>query len=144
MGRRGPAAVGAELPIRPVPYPQFDGTQHCLGIGVEAFFPNGSNHEQNTYVKQACTGCPLLEQCREYAVSYDVLGVWAGTTYAERRRIRARLGIRPIPLSSDDDMAAMLAALDTGHLPTEEIAIRAGCSTKTVERYRIRRRGEAA
>jgi len=38
---------------------------------------------------QLCTGCPLLEACRNYALAaYEPNGVWGGLTPADRKRLR--------------------------------------------------------
>lgn len=36
--------------------------------------------------KAVCAACPVIEQCREYAI-YEQHGVWFGTTPAERRKL---------------------------------------------------------
>lgn len=131
----------SDLPTRPVRYPRFDGTQPCLEIGPDAFHPYGSDHEQVAYAKQVCTGCLFLEECREFAVSHDVLGIWGGTSYADRRRERRQLGIKAIPITFNDVdlIRRMLAELDDGVTNTEIIAAQVGCSSKTVQRWRLER-----
>lgn len=58
----------------------------CRGnINDVLFFP-----EQRADVdkgKKACTGCPVMGQCRLYAVVHNVPGIWGGTSYAERKRL---------------------------------------------------------
>lgn len=125
-------------PTRPAPYPRYDGTQLCLDIGADAFVIPGDQHEENAALKRVCGPCPFLEPCREFAVSYDVMGVWGGTTYAERRRIREKLKIRPIPVALPDAGAAIakVRLLDDGTRTARELAELVGCSMTTVERAR--------
>ena len=39
--------------------------------------------------KAVCTGCPVLEQCRTYALARPTLsGIWGGTSDRERQALR--------------------------------------------------------
>jgi WhiB family transcriptional regulator, redox-sensing transcriptional regulator len=38
-----------------------------------------------------CMSCPVRRECREYAMTNNELGIWGGTTYDERRRLRRKL-----------------------------------------------------
>ncbi len=40
--------------------------------------------------RSLCRGCPVFEDCLAYALEVDVEGIWAGTTVAERERMRRR------------------------------------------------------
>ena len=44
-------------------------------------------------VKALCAGCPVAQQCLEYALVYKDYGYWGGTTERERQRIRRRLKV---------------------------------------------------
>lgn len=127
-----------QLPTRPVPYPRYDGSQPCLQIGPEAFVIPGDQHQDNAAAKRVCRSCPFLDACHEFAVSYDVVGVWGGTTYADRRRTRRKLGIAAIAIVQPDARTAVarVRQLDDGTLTKAELAERIGCSIKTVERAR--------
>ena len=57
----------------------------CSAEDPELFFP-----ERNSYAREAkavCAACPVLEACRDYALTSPVglAGVWGGTTEQERR-----------------------------------------------------------
>lgn len=41
------------------------------------------------YLTRACRECPVKAACLEFALTWDMVGVWGGTTTPERRRIRA-------------------------------------------------------
>ena len=74
---------------------------NCLGMGWQKFFP-----EEITGVLEAkaiCEGCPLIEECLEYAITNgENFGVWGGTSERERMRIgRRRRGMNRLPISTD-------------------------------------------
>lgn len=54
----------------------------------EAFFPLGGDRETLEFIeniaKSICESCPVRVQCRDYALSTRVTGIWGGMTEAER------------------------------------------------------------
>ncbi|MCI0386399.1 WhiB family transcriptional regulator [Streptomyces sp. CNQ085] len=64
----------------------------CRGEDPELFFPIGDGglaRQQTARARAVCLGCPVMPQCRDWAVrSGETEGVWGGTTAAERRLIR--------------------------------------------------------
>lgn len=61
----------------------------CAQTDPEAFYPEagGVNHE----AKRICATCPVLNDCREWAIeSCEPWGVWGGLSERERREERAR------------------------------------------------------
>lgn len=40
--------------------------------------------------KQVCGGCPVQAECREYALTEPVQGIWGGMTEDERRAVRTK------------------------------------------------------
>jgi len=80
--------------------PTFDGTQICLTLNPEIFFPELHPNEvsepgdQKRYIaavtiaKEFCCVCPQIVPCLEYALSTDVDGIWGGTTATERKHMR--------------------------------------------------------
>jgi hypothetical protein len=107
--------------------------------------------------EQACQDCPLIEQCLYAAVvRYDVAGYVAGTTAAERARIRRALKVNVAPEDFDT-----LAGVTGGHRQVdhdevvrlrhahpdeslETLARRLGCSLSTVKRHLRRERRNPA
>jgi WhiB family transcriptional regulator, redox-sensing transcriptional regulator len=68
----------------------------CVAEDPELFFPIGSGRhaeEQVTAAKQVCHRCPVVAQCRDFAVLNGCDGVWGGLDDAERRLLRRR--VRP-------------------------------------------------
>ena len=64
---------------------------NCFGKATrteDPWFPDSAKHYRER--KVLCLGCPVMAACLERALaSGEEHGVWAGTTLAERRRIRA-------------------------------------------------------
>jgi len=63
----------------------------CRGLGIEEsralFFPSrGDSIEE---AKAICQHCPVTEQCLEFALANNCIGVWAGTSDRQRRRMRS-------------------------------------------------------
>lgn len=135
------------LPTRPVPYPEFDGTQACRSQDPTVFFP--TNARESWYWPQVtrplCANCTFLDACRDYAVSHDVHGFWGGLNQKERKEERERLGISPISLTPNEYgwVWDRLAEVDDGVTNAEIIAGNVGCSSATVQRWRRRRAGAA-
>jgi len=48
--------------------------------------------------KKYCVGCPVINECLDYALNVKVLGVWGGTTPEERRQLRIKYNITPAML----------------------------------------------
>lgn len=63
----------------------------CKGIDrAEVFFPRTTDMDYRFAVAQArslCALCPEREACLSWALANHVDGIWAGTTYGERRRL---------------------------------------------------------
>lgn len=78
----------------------FDTTEaKCRETDPEIFFPSGfQSTNEIKVVLSLCSSCPVFTKCREYSLTYDVDGWWAGTTQAERKRIQKERGISPIPI----------------------------------------------
>lgn len=64
----------------------------CRELSVDGFYPemvNGSTLCITKAAKAVCAGCPVREQCLEYALAGDEReGVWGGTSPRERRNMR--------------------------------------------------------
>lgn len=68
----------------------------CLGTDVDLFFPERGGNVGSA--KAVCLSggpcgepCPVLDECREYALRHgEKFGVWGGLSERERRVIRRR------------------------------------------------------
>jgi WhiB family redox-sensing transcriptional regulator len=61
-------------------------------VDPELFFPvsnSGPTLRQIDEAKAVCGGCPVAEQCLDWAVRMGLVdGIWGGTTEMERRAMR--------------------------------------------------------
>lgn len=54
----------------------------CRESSVDFFFPEHGYRTDDQ--KKFCTGCPVITQCKTYAIAHDERGIWGGTNYKER------------------------------------------------------------
>ena len=74
----------------------------CAQTDPEIFFAQetvGTTSGRTVYLnerqaKEVCKECPLIKDCRAYALRYDEHGIWGGTNENDREKIRRSLGIR--------------------------------------------------
>lgn len=67
----------------------------CRGSDPELFFPLTQSAEQEARAKAVCERCPVLTECRAYAVrAAEPEGIWGGLTVRERRGLRFPAGWR--------------------------------------------------
>lgn len=60
----------------------------CNQTDPEVFFPERGN--SNRDAKRVCMGCPVREQCLEYALeNVERYGVWGGLSERQRRPLLA-------------------------------------------------------
>lgn len=60
---------------------------NCLGVDPDLFFPERGASTREA--KEVCKGCPVREDCLEYALmNGEKFGIWGGLSERERRRIR--------------------------------------------------------
>ena len=64
----------------------------CFGEDLDTFFPVGDSGPALWQIARAqsiCAGCPVREQCLDYALSTGQdHGIWGGLTAQERRELR--------------------------------------------------------
>jgi WhiB family redox-sensing transcriptional regulator len=94
-----------KLPYLDNLFPDFKehGTPPCAETDPELFFPPdefntlGRSNSSNPSLSIAkskeaikiCNTCPYIEECLKYAMERpNLFGVWGGTTYEQRRRIK--------------------------------------------------------
>jgi WhiB family redox-sensing transcriptional regulator len=57
----------------------------CRGMGPDPWFPNLGDSTREA--KKVCAGCPVVDECRRYALDTDAqAGIWAGVTVSVLRR----------------------------------------------------------
>jgi WhiB family redox-sensing transcriptional regulator len=81
-------------------YPQWTETPACAGTNTEMWFceDNEPGYREANLLKRICAGCPVKQQCFDYALRNSVQGYWAGTTPRHRSQLRKQLGIIPTPV----------------------------------------------
>lgn len=86
----------------------------------------------------ACNTCPLLESCREWALTsgVEVFGVVGGTKPDERNKTPRRriIGDPNTARISKSERDEIIAEMMNASMPNKSIAERLGCSVRTVER----------
>ena len=84
-GISGKTTIGIEAPY-------FDGTQPCVGIGPELFFPDDPAEaiKLKVLVKPLCDSCSFKLACLQWALDNDEVGIWGGTTDRDRKELRRR------------------------------------------------------
>lgn len=73
----------------------------CRGYPTEWWYPGGAlmshrpawlQKEDMAVAKRICLElCPVRAECLVHAIKYREIGIWAGTSDAERRDVRRRL-----------------------------------------------------
>lgn len=59
----------------------------CKGMDPELFLPQrGDNNTANT-AKAVCKTCPIINDCLDYAVFHNAIGIWGGTSGRDRRHM---------------------------------------------------------
>jgi WhiB family transcriptional regulator, redox-sensing transcriptional regulator len=74
--------------------PQWRGLASCARHTPDLFFPVGETGLGGTQIamaKRICIGCPVRQECLDYALaSNQRFGIWGGLTEEERRPVRRR------------------------------------------------------
>ncbi len=66
--------------------PRFSAPALCAETDPEVFFPEKGNNPHAA--KRVCSHCPVLAECREWALERHVpYGVWGGLSERDRRKI---------------------------------------------------------
>ena len=64
----------------------------CRGADTAVFFTEQG--EATRSAKEVCAGCPVREECLDYALrNGEKFGIWGGTSERERRRMRREQGL---------------------------------------------------
>jgi hypothetical protein len=72
-----------------------DKQTNCADVDPESFFPDSELTKENTMVLKICNTCDARTDCLEYALGWNVVGIWGGTNTRERQAIRKRKNIKP-------------------------------------------------
>lgn len=59
----------------------------CGQTDPEIFFPGKEG--STAPAKRVCAACPVLAECRAWAIPNEVYGIWGGLSEQERRKARS-------------------------------------------------------
>lgn len=68
---------------------------NCLDVDPDSFFPESERPRENTMAIRICNACDARTDCLNYALGWNVAGIWGGTNTRERNIIRKRKNIVP-------------------------------------------------
>jgi hypothetical protein len=77
-------------------YPSYTGQEPCREMDPDLFFPNhfvSFPPKTRAVLDEICSGCPAQPTCLMWAIHHERDGYWAGTTPADRERLRKQMGI---------------------------------------------------
>jgi len=61
----------------------------CRSYPIDYFFDKEAEVVTD-FVRELCTSCTVRESCLRMAIATDSIGIWAGTTTEERRKMRSK------------------------------------------------------
>ena len=76
-------------------YPDFSEAS-CSGLDTNLFyFRDDRSREWRdlSMLRKMCANCPVVAECADWALHHELHGFWAGTTEADRKALRIKLGI---------------------------------------------------
>ncbi len=82
-----------------IPVPEFENGS-CKGLPTEwwfpAFHPTREQRAFHSHAIEICKECPEQKECLNFAIENStLLGIWGGTHWRERRRMRVSMGSKP-------------------------------------------------
>jgi WhiB family redox-sensing transcriptional regulator len=117
--------------------PAYTGREPCRTGDPDRFFPeHGSWRLSSRRAKAECKSCPLLNSCFDYALHNDVEGIWGGTSYEDRKRMRRKYKIvaeRILPTEAELMQIEMRQAR-LGGLTVGQVADQFGVSKRHAQR----------
>jgi len=79
----------------------------CRGADTDLFFEHISRRGRDAariinQAKSICARCPVRVECLKTALENDERGIWGGTTFKERQRLRAERRRQPAETAADE------------------------------------------
>lgn len=119
---------GGELLAVWMPFPAFDGSQHCAG--AEMFAPDQDEYDNRNdairgtvafykYAARLCAGCPFRVACAEYGIAHESDGMWGGLSPRARRHARQE---RRWMFTSADEIPTRFGTVGSQHVTESEDA----------------------
>lgn len=65
----------------------------CLDSKTHIFFPvtDKTDIAATVEARKICAGCPVRQECLDFAISTNQVGIWGGKTTTERAGIRRKM-----------------------------------------------------
>lgn len=114
----------------------------CKGMSADAFFP--SRGEETRTIKAICHGCPVIDDCLDYALrTGQKFDIWGGKSERERRHLRRVNGNGPAVDIARYQRAAdiAIAAHRAGQVPSVAVSDALGVTVETARGILSRARG---
>lgn len=105
-----------------VPYPNYTGTEPCVGVGVEYFYQDDLPiNERPGYhiMRDLCRSCPIVSECLTWALHRELHGFWAGTLPKMRHELRRQLGIALCAPEDAETYLRLQAEADRLNIPQQ-------------------------
>ena len=62
----------------------------CRGLNPEVFMPPRGDIGPVEAARAICRPCPVRQECLEYALEHNFVGVWGATSDRQRRQMKGR------------------------------------------------------
>lgn len=86
-----PGSGTGNLPLIAEPEPWVQQAA-CRNTETYLFFPERGNHDDINEARRACSGCPVSNDCLEYALrTSQRYGIWGGVSERERKVMRTEI-----------------------------------------------------
>lgn len=105
----------------------------CRSKDPRLFFPDPGLPSWVDAAKQVCADCPVQAACLEFAIAEGAVGVWAGTSDAERRSLGSLASARRV---ARVQRRREVEALTARGLSAHDIGERLAISPRDVVRLR--------
>jgi WhiB family redox-sensing transcriptional regulator len=104
----------------------------CQSGNPDRWFPTtGTTDKDIAKAKAECASCPILDDCKEWAVIHGEVGIWGATTESDRKSIRHHRRITAKPILMDvinEDRNAVVRGMVARGLNGPQIADALGIS----------------
>jgi WhiB family redox-sensing transcriptional regulator len=106
----------------------------CAQTDPEAFFPEKGGSTRDA--KMVCLGCPVQDQCLQYALdNQERFGIWGGLSERERRKLQDRVGQGHGRILSEAQEQRAMDMLDRG-LTVTQVARQFAVNFSVIRRLR--------
>lgn len=81
----------------------------CVGVDPTLFFPSDIEDKRSPqtitpYIEFVCGRCPVMDECREFAITYGMIGIWGGTTDYTRTQLNKKTYKQRCPGCRSNDL----------------------------------------